>query len=221
MTGLPPGTPYELSNDFPFSPGPPISLEDALKLALEQRPDLRAAEAQVRAAERALSAARAERLPSLSVRADYGVIGTNPGQSHGTFAAVGTLHFPIWQGGRTEGNIEQADAVLAQRHAEVEDVTAQIDSDVRNAYLDLQASASQVEVALKNTQVTQENLGLTRERFEAGVSDNVEVVQAQESVATAQLDYINGVFAHNLAKLALARAIGNASDRLTQFLSLP
>src|SRR5262249_9528071 len=121
----------------------------------------------------------------------------------------------------TEGNIEQAEAVLTQRRAEVEDVAAQIDSDVRNAYLDMQASSSQVEVALKNTQVTQENLGLTRERFEAGVSDNVEVVQAQQSTPPAQLDLINTVLAHNVAKLALARAIGNAADRVPQFLNLP
>jgi outer membrane protein TolC len=203
-----------------LSPAPPLTLEAALRLALEQRADLRAAEAQVRAAEKALSAARAERLPSVSVRGDYGVIGTTPGQSHGTFSATGTLHVPIWHGGRTAGNIEQAEAVLAQRQAELEDVAAQIDSDVRNAYLDMEAAASQVEVALRNTHVTEENLVLTRQRFEAGVSDNVEVVQAQESVATAQLDYINSVFAHNVAKLSLARAVGAAADRLAQFLNI-
>jgi outer membrane protein TolC len=220
MTGLPLGVSYDISDVVPFSGAPPMDLENALKLALEQRADLRAAEAQVRAAERALSAARAERLPSLSVRADYGVIGTNPAQSHGTFAVSGRLNFPIWQGGRTGGNIEQAEAVLAQREAEREDVVGQIESDVRNAYLDLQAAASQVEVARKNIQVTQENLALTRQRFDAGVSDNVEVVQSQESVANAQSDYINSVFAHNLAKLALARATGGAAEDIARFLNV-
>jgi outer membrane protein TolC len=221
MTGIPADSPYDISDDISYSPTPAISLDNALRLAYIQRSDARAAEAQVRAAERALSAARSERLPTLSIRADYGVIGTNPGQSHGTFAATGSLNFPIWQGGRTEGNIEQAEAVLAQRQAELEDVLGQIDSEVRTAFLDLQAAANQVEVALKNTQVTRENLILTRQRFDAGVNDNVEVVQAQESVATAQLDYINSTFAHNLGKLALARAVGKALDNLTQFLALP
>jgi len=221
MTGLPLGVSYDVSDVVPFSAAPPMDLDSALKLAFEQRADLRAAEAQVRAAERALSAARDERLPSLTVRADYGVIGTNPAQSHGTFAVSGRLNFPIWQGGRIAGNIEQAEAVLAQREAEREDIVGQIESDVRNAYLDLQAAASQVEVAQKSIQVTQENLDLTRQRFEAGVSDNVGVVQSQESLATAHSDYINSVFAHNLGKLTLARATGDAAENLARFLNVP
>ena len=77
-----------------------------------------------------------------------------------------------------------------------------------------------MEVAVQNVRVTRETLNLTRQRFDAGVTDNVEVVQAQESVAGAELDYINSVFAHNLAKLSLARAIGGAAENLTQFLKL-
>lgn len=91
---------------------------------------------------------------------------------------------------------------------------------MRNAYLDLRAAASQVEVARKNIQVARQNLDLTRQRFTAGVSDNVEVVQAQESVANAELDYVNSVFAHNVGKLSLARAIGRAAESLPQFLKL-
>lgn len=220
LTGLPPNQNYDIADDVPFSAAPSITLEVALRQALEQRSDLKAAEAQVRAAERARSAARAERLPSFSVSADYGVIGTNPAQAHGTFTVVGAISIPIWQGGRTEGNIQQAEAALAERRAELEDIRSRIESDVRNAYLDLEAATNQVTVALKNIDVTKQNLDLTRQRFEAGVSDNVELVQSQESVATARLDYINSVFAHNLAKLSLARAIGRAAENLPQFLKL-
>src|SRR5262249_10234292 len=159
----------------------------------------RAAEAQVRAAEKTHSAARAERIPSLSFYSDYGVIGRNPSQSHGTFTVVGTLNFPIWLGGRISGDIGQAKAALAQRRGELEDLRGQIEREVRNAFLDMQAAASQVEVALKSVQTSLQNLDLSRQRFDAGVSDNTEVVQSQESVANAQLDYINSLFAHNLA----------------------
>ncbi len=176
-----------------------------------QRPDIKAAEAQIRAAERTLAAARAERLPSLSVNADYGVIGENPAQSHGTFSVAGTLSIPIWQGGRTEGDIEQANAALAQRRAELEDLRSRVESEVRNAFLDLQTATSQVEVARQNLDVTRETLTLTRQRFDAGITDSVEVSQAQSSVASAELDYINSVFAHNVAKLSLARAAGRLS----------
>jgi outer membrane protein TolC len=220
MTGLPVDAKFDISDDIPFSPEPPLSLEEALKLAMEQRADLRAAEAQVRAAERALSAARSERIPSASIRGDYGVLGINPAQSHGTFVVTGRVDIPIWKGGRTEGDIQQAEAVLGQREAERQDVVRQIESDVRNAYLDLEASRNQVEVAMTNIRVSEENLTLTRQRYDAGVSDNVTVVQSQESVATAHTDYLNSVFAHNLAKLALLRATGNAPERLSQFLAV-
>ena len=104
-----------------------------------------------------------------------------------------------------------AEAALAQRVAELEDLKGRSESEVRSAYFDLQAAASQVEVARKNIQVATQNLDLTRQKFEAGVRDNVEVVQSQEALSTANTDYISSVFAHNLAKLSLARAIGRAS----------
>src|SRR5262249_10808002 len=200
MTGLPPNDEYELTDAVSFSPPPDLDLERALQLAFEQRADLRAAAAQVRAAGRSLAAARAERLPSLSLNADYGAIAVTPAQSHGTFSVVGTLRLPIWQGGRTEGNIEQAEAALAQRRAELWDLRGRIESDVRNAYLDLQAAASQVDVAQKNAEVTEDTLTLTRQKLEEGISDNVAVVQAQDALANAHLDRINSIFAHNVAK---------------------
>jgi outer membrane protein TolC len=221
IAGLPPNDQYDLSDDVPFAEAPPITVEGALRLAIEQRSDLKAAAAQVRAADLALSGARSERLPSLSVSADYGVIGVNPAQSHGTFSVTGTLRFNIWEGGRTEGDIEQADASLMQRRAELEDLQLEVESEIRKVYLDLQAATSQVEVAHKNVQLAKETLDLTRQRVEAGVATSVELVQSQESLAGAELDYINSVFAHNVAKLSLARAMGRAAENLPKFLNAP
>ena len=219
--GLPATDQYEITDEIAFSPGAPLSLDDALKQAFEKRADLHAAQAQVRAGERTHSAAQAERLPSLALNADYGVIGTNPSQSHGTFSVTGTLRVPLWQGGRAEGDMEQADAALSQRLAELEDVKNQVEADVRNAYSDLQASISQIGVAKTNLETSKQTLELTRERFEVGVTDSVEVVQSQEALATAELDYINSVFANNLARLSLARAVGSAADELQHFITLP
>jgi outer membrane protein TolC len=220
ITGLPPNDQYDLSDNVPFSPAPPITVEEVLRQAFEQRSDLKAAAAQVRAASLALSSARSERLPSLSVNADYGVIGTNPSQSHGTFSAAGTLRFPIWEGGRTAGDIEQADATLTQRRAELEDLKLQVEGEIRKAYFDLQAATSEVEVAQKNVRVAKETLDLSRQRVEAGVADSVELVQSQEALAGAEFDYINSAFAHNVAKLSLARDMGRAAENLPKFLSV-
>jgi len=220
ITGLPPNDRYELSDEVPYADAPVLGQEDAVTQALARRPDIKAAEAQIRAAERTMAAARAERLPSLSFNTDYGVIGTNPAQSHGTFSLAGTLRIPIWQGGRTEGDIEEASAALSQRRAEIEDLKSRVESEVRDAFLDLEAATSQVEVSRQNLDVTRETLTLTRQRFDAGITDAVEVSQAQSSVAAAELDFINSVFAHNVAKLSLARASGGAAESLPRFLKL-
>ncbi len=218
IAGLPPNDGFRLSDDVPFFPAPAIEMETALQQAGQHRLDLKAAATQVEAAERGLSAARAQRLPSLSFSADYGAIGPDPTQARGTYTVIGRIHLPIWEGGRISGDIEQAHAALDQRRAELQDLRGRIESEVRNAYLDLDASTNQIEVARRNLDVIRQNLDLTRQRLEAGISDNVEVVRAQESLAAAELDYINSIFAHNIAKLSLARAIGGTADRLSQFL---
>lgn len=218
LTGLPPNPGYQLTDRFAFSPAPVQNLDAALALADGQRADLKAAQSQVEAAAKALAAARAERVPSLAVSGDYEVIGTNPAQSHGAFTVVGTLSIPVWQGGRVASDVAQAEAVLAQRQAELDDTRGQIEAQVRDAYLDLDAAAEQVEAAQKNLQVSRETLEMTRERMEAGIINTVEVVQAQQTVSSAQLDLITSVFAHNLAKLSLARALGHASDQIPALL---
>jgi outer membrane protein TolC len=218
LTGLPPNDAYRLTDSFPFSPAPVESVDAAVAQAAQQRADLKAAQSQVEAAVRALSAARAERLPSVAVSGDYQVIGVNPAQSHGAFTVAGTLSIPLWQGGRTAGDIAQAEAVLAQRQAELDDTRGQIEADVRQACLDLEAAAGQVEVARQNLQVAQETLDMARARMQAGVINTVEVVEAQQTLSSAQLDLIDSVFAHNLAKLSLARALGHATDRIPSLL---
>jgi outer membrane protein TolC len=219
MTGLPPNQNYELTDEVPFAPAPVLTLDNALQQAFANRSDIKAAQAQVRAAEHALAAARDERIPSLSINGNYGVIGTNPAQAAATYSAAATLSIPIWQGGRTQGDIKQAEASLAQRQSELDDLKGQVESDVRNAFLDLQAATGQVALAQRNLQVNRETLDLTRQRFDAGVTDNVEVVQAQESLTAAELDGINSVFAHNVAKLSLARAVASGTGNLQQFLN--
>jgi outer membrane protein TolC len=218
IVGLPLGQEFVLADELPFAPLESPNLLQALDRAEKGRADLQSARAQVRAAEYAVKAARAERYPTLGVTTDYGAIGLNPAQSHGTFTFSGALNFPIYQGTRVKGDIQQADAALQQRKAEVEDLRGRIDYDVRNAFLDLDSAADQVTVAKSNVELAAETLVQARDRFAAGVADTVEVTQAQESVATANNDYISAVYSHNLAKVTLARALGEAELNIRQFL---
>jgi outer membrane protein TolC len=221
VIGLPGGQDFTLTDALPYIPLTGLTLDQALTRALATRPDLKAAQAQVQAADLVRKAAVAERYPSVDLAGDYGVIGTSPQNSHGTFSVTGTLRFPIWQGGRVHGDIELADAALQQRRSEYEDLRGRVDADIREAFLDLTAAANQVGVAQSNRELAGETLTQARDRFAAGVADTIEVVQAQESVATAEQDYISSIYAHNLAKASLARAMGQAEQGIQQLLGRP
>jgi outer membrane protein TolC len=221
LIGLPPGQELTLSDALPFAPVTGLSVDEALVRAYANRADLKAAQAQVHAAELVHQGAMAERLPTLEVSGDYGVIGTSPVNSHGTFGVTGALRFPIWQGNRVRGDVQQADAAVEQRRAEYQDLRGRIDADVRSAFLDLTSAASLVAVSQSNRDLAGQTLVQARDRFAAGVADTIEVVQAQEAVASAEQDYIASLYAHNLAKASLARAMGQADQGIKQFLSRP
>jgi len=218
LIGLSAGQEINLTDALPYAPLENLTLEQAIDLASRNRSDLKAAEAQVHAAEFSRKAAVAERFPTLDFAADYGVIGINPANSHGTFTAEGQLRFPIWTGGQTRGDIEQADARLQQRRADYEDLRARVEADVRTAFLDLTAAAEQVRVAQSRRELAQDELQQSRDRFASGVADTVEVVQAQEVVSSAENDYIASLNAHNLAKASVARATGQAEKIMRDLL---
>jgi outer membrane protein TolC len=197
---------------------PPVVEEAALKMALASRPDYMALEQQVKAAEFRVKAARAERYPTVGLAGDYGVLGTRPNNAFPTWTATAALNVPIFEGGRIEASIHMAEADLAQRKAQREDLKGRIEQDVASAMLDLNSAAEQVEVARVALEYAQQALEQSQDRFSAGVTNNIEVVQAQESLATANQMYIGSLYAHNIAKVLLARSVGQAEQTLRQVL---
>src|SRR5580693_859160 len=220
VIGLPPGQDFNIAEAVPFSPLTSITQDQAVRTALDQRSDYQSSQAQVRAAEDAVSAARGQRYPTGSITADYGDIGTTLASSHGTFTFVAAAKFNIFDSGRISADVIQAKAALKQRQDELADLGAQIDYQVRTAFLDIHTAADQVAVAESNLDLANQTLVQARDRFSAGVSDTVEVVQAQESVATATDTLISALFAHNVAKVALARALGGTEQGIQQFLEV-
>ncbi len=219
VIGLPLGQSFSIADEFPYAPLTGLTLDQALEQANRDRSDLQSAQASLRAADATLKAAHAERLPNLSLYADYGAAGLRPTtDAHGTFTVSGTLTIPLYQGGRIRGDIEQAQAAAHQRQAELDDLRGQVDQDVRQAFIDMGVAADQVSVAASNVELAHDTLRQARDRFGSGVADTVEVVQAQQIVVQAENDYINAVFEHNLAKVSLARALGKADDGIRRFL---
>ena len=208
---------FRLADTVPYEPAPVPSVAGAVATALASRADFQSAQARVRAAEERRRAATAERLPSLSASADYGVIGPRPGQTHGTFSASAALRVPIFTGNKAHGDELVAQAGLDRSRQRLEDLRAQIEQDVRMAALDLQAAADLVSVARSNVDLAQQTLAQSRDRFSAGVSDNIEVVQAQEAVARANESYIASLHDYNLARMQMARATGSAEKEIRRY----
>jgi outer membrane protein TolC len=216
--GLPLGQEVELADQLPYSEIDPPSVEDALNVAYKSRSDFRSALDSEKSAAQTLSAARGERYPVVAVNGDYGDIGPTFGHSHGDFSFQAGISVPIFTGGRIKGDITQAEAELRQRKAEAENIRGQVDYDVRTAFLNLNAAKEQVTVAKQNVDLADENLARSKDRFTSGVTDSVEVVQAEQSLASANDQYITSLYNHNLAKLSLARALGVARTNYEQYL---
>lgn len=218
VIGLPIGQDFVVSDPSPALPLEAISLKDALAQAYEHRADFQAARARVIAAQFTLRSAKAERYPTLYVNGSYGDEGLRLlSDSHGVFNVTGTLQFNIFDGGRIKGDILQNDAELRNRRNELENLRGQIDYDVRNALLDLKSAGDQVEVAKSNVQLADETLRQSRDRFTAGVTNTVEIVQAQQSVADANESLISAQFQYNVAKVSLARALGLAEEGIRSY----
>ncbi len=217
-TGLPPGQTFDITTEVAYQPLATSTLDEALRQAYASRADYKSQTELVRSAEFQKKAASAERYPALSTVADYGAIGTNPASSRGTVDAAAVLRFPIFQGGRVHGDNLVADSLLAQAKQRLEDLHAGIDQEVRDAFLDLQDTAEEVSVARNAVRLATETLQQSRDRFASGVTDNIEVVQAQESLADANDAYIASLYRYNTAKISLARAIGVAESNYAVYL---
>ena len=218
VIGLNPAQALELADTSPFAPLEGRSPEEMMDQARVSRADYQSLKAQLQAAEVTREAALAERYPTVSLNGDFGLNGVNQAQLHNTFAFTGAVKVNIFDGGRIHADVAQSDAIIRQRKDEIADLEREIDVEIRTALLDLKSAADQVEVARSNEDLANQTLTQARDRFAAGVTDNIEVVQAQDSVANAQEALIGSMYSHNVAKVALARAVGMTETNLKQFM---
>ena len=217
VIGLAPGQEIEFTDKSPYQEIENLTIDQALQRAYASRSDYRAVMSEVRAAELSRKAAVAGYLPSLSFDADYGTGGAHPSDATRVYDVRGTLSIPIFTGNSVHGDIQQADARLEQSRERLDNLRAQIEADVRAALLNLQSSAEQVKVATSNIELADRTLTQSRDRFTAGVTDTVEVVQSQEAVASAHEQYISSLYNYNFAKISLIRALGVGEQGVKEY----
>ena len=208
VIGLPLAQKFNLVDTAPYAAFDLIDVDAAIRDAHANRKDLAAMVEKTKAVEDQRKSATAERYPKLAFAGDYGDIGVNVRHSHGTGDAQGTLSAPLFKEYGLRGDAQVAQSQLDTQRAQMSDLNAQVDADVRDALLDIASAQKQVEVSRSSVDLANEALSEAQQRYANGVSDNLAVSQAEQSVAQANDQYVASLYRHNIAKLSLARALG-------------
>jgi outer membrane protein TolC len=210
--GLPLAQSFNLTDKAPYAPFDQLDADQLIQQAKANRKDLAALVEETAAAAEQRKAATAARFPTVEADADYGDIGTTLAHSHGTVDATASLSVPVFEEFALRGLAQTAQAQLDTTQAQLSDKNAQVEADVRDALLDIASAQKQVEVAQSSMELANEALKEAQDRYANGVSDNLAVSQAQQSVAQADSQYVASLYRHNVAKLSLARALGDGQN---------
>jgi outer membrane protein TolC len=216
--GMPVAQQFTLTDAVPYASFPAIDLQEALARAYERRPEYLAALSRTRAAEIAVKAAKGEALPTVEVNGQLGILGPTPGSAEGVYALSAGIRVPIFQGGKVKADVAQAETLWRQNKMQMENLRSQIEFEIRSALMDVKTSDDQVQVARQQVVLAAEQLKQSQDRYAAGVSGSLEVVQSQEAVAGANENQIQALYQNNVAKLTLVRALGEAEQRTRAFL---
>jgi outer membrane protein TolC len=206
--GLAAGQKIELIDPAPYSELASRTLEDLKTEAYASRQDYQNLQAQSQEAKMAVGARKAERLPTLSFKGNYGVTEVSGVGSHGTLSAIGTLKIPIFREASLRGDTDVAKAQLLGVNQQLGDLRGRIDTQVRSSVLDVQAAQQLVQVARSNVDLASQALSDETDRFNAGLDDTLPLVQAQSTLQSAQSNLVESLYQFNLAKLGLARSTG-------------
>jgi outer membrane protein TolC len=218
LIGLPADQEMTLTDAVPYAEFAELPLEDVKALAYTRRKDLLALESQLEVAERARKAVKFERVPQITFNGYYGVLGETHGLYHGVFTAQGTLKIPVFEEARFRGEREVADSQRIALRQEIDALKVTIDAQIRSSRLDVESAEELVKVARSNVDLATQALSDTRDRFAAGVDDNLPVIQAQATLAAAQSRLVATEFQYNQAKLTLARNTGVVETQYKDYL---
>jgi outer membrane protein TolC len=216
--GLPAEQEIQLTDAEPYADLATMNIDQAKEIAYRSRQDYQGLQAQVRAAQLQRKAAKWERLPTLDFQGNYGVTGITGALYHGTFVAAGSLNLPVFEEARFRGDSGVAAANLTNLTQQLAGLKEQINQQLRDSILDVQSATELVRVAQSNVELARKELEQTTDRFQAGVDDNLPVVQAQATLADAETNLINTTSQHNQAKLGLARNLGIVDTQYATFL---
>jgi outer membrane protein TolC len=216
--GLAPGQKIELTDPAPYSELASRTPEDLKTEAYANRQDYQNLQAQTREAQMTVGASKAERLPTLSFKGNYGATEVSGVGSHGTLSAIGTLKIPIFREASLRGDTQVAKAQLLSVNQQLGELRSRIDRQVRSSLMDVQAAQQLVQVARSNVDLASQALSDETDRFHAGIDDTLPLVQAQSTLQSAQSNLVESLYQFNVAKLVLARSAGVLEQQYKAYL---
>ncbi len=216
--GLPADQAIRLTDSTPYATLSTIPLDEALQMAYANRQEYLYLKAKLRSAQYQSRAARYERLPTLTFKGNYGVTGTVGSIYHGTFLAEGTLSVPLFKEAEFRGDRDVANAATRNAMSQLANFRQQIEAEIRDNMLDVAATQQLVDVARSNVNLSHATLNDVTDRFRNGIDDDLPVVEAQSSLATAEAQLVNSLYEYNVAKIALARSLGIVDREYRQYL---
>lgn len=211
----------QLTDGTPYARLATIPLDEALRMAYANRQEYLYLKSKLRSAQFQSRAVRYERLPTLTFKGTYGVTGTVGSIYHGTFLAEGTLNVPLFKEAQFRGDRDVANAATRDATAELANFHQQIEAEIRDNMLDVAAAQQLVNVARSNVDLSHATVSDATNRFRNGVDNDLAVVEAQTSLATAEAQLVNSLYEYNVAKIALARSLGVVDREYREYLSGP
>ena len=208
LLNLDPRQAIELADSLSFFETPQPEVETSIDDALAERQEWKALESQIKASESQKKAAQFSRLPSLRFDGDFLYVGTSGNTTLPTYTYQASVNMPLFTGGRIHAEMVRADLEIKKLQQQRDDLRNQIALDVKTALLNLQSARNEVQVANLGVQLSKEEVDQARDRFKAGVANNIEVIQAQDSLARANDNQIAALYRFNQARADLARSIG-------------
>jgi outer membrane protein len=208
LLNLDPGQKIALADSLSFYDTPQPDVQESIDEALKERPEWKSLEQEIQAQEYSKKAASEERLPSVHYSGDWAQLGTSPSTEFPVYTYAGTISVPLFTGGRIHAEMVKADLEIQALEQQQADLRNQIALDVKTSLLNLDSARNEVQVADLGVTLAKQEVDQARDRFQAGVANNIEVIQAQDSLARANDNQIAALYRFNQARADYARAIG-------------
>jgi outer membrane protein TolC len=208
LLNLDPREKIELADSLSFFETPQPEVEASIEEAMANRQEWKALASQIKAAENQKKAAQASRLPNVRFDGEFSYVGNSGTTTLPTYTYEASVNLPLFTGGRIRAEVVSSDLEIRKLEEQRADLRNQIALDVKTALLNLDSARSEVQVANLGVQLSKEEVDQARDRFKAGVANNIEVIQAQDSLSRANDNQIAALYRFNQARADLARSIG-------------